>query len=73
MVFLLVGVLTSFCATARTIRTSVVGLTGTVVVSEFNDYKVSFLEQVSDVVEAAFAGEGAGRSTGECFVDDGDF
>lgn len=41
---LLVGVLTSLAATARTIRASVVWITCTIIVAEFDDYKVSFLE-----------------------------
>jgi hypothetical protein len=41
-------------------------------VAEFDDYKVSFFNELSDLVEATFAGEAAGGTTSECFVDDSD-
>lgn len=68
---LLVGVSTSLGTTTWTIRTSIVGITGPVIMAKFNNDKVSFFEQVSDFVEAIFACEAAGRTASEGFVDDG--
>lgn len=41
---ILVGVLTSLATTARTIGASVVRFACTIIVAEFDDYKVAFLE-----------------------------
>jgi hypothetical protein len=70
---LLVGVSTSLGTTTWTIRTSIVRVTGPVIVTKFNNDKISFFEQVSDFVEAIFACEAAGRTASKGFVDDGEF
>lgn len=40
--------------------------------AEFDNDEVSFLEQLSDLVESAFACEAAGRTSSKGLVDDGD-
>lgn len=69
---LLVSVSTGFSTAAWTIGTSVVRIAGPVVVAEFDYDKVPFFEQLSDLVEATFACEAAGRTSSKGFVDDGD-